>query len=100
MKWTITMHGFEYDVVHDIPFESQQVVYYAHKEKWWKKNSKWVVSVCVVTGVWGTNTYGVILDNDNHISECEFDKIFINKEDAIEFCIKKNEHTKVKVIGG
>ena len=100
MKWTITIkHSDGAERRHDIPFECRQIVYYAHKKKWWKKNSKWVVSVCVVTGMWATNTYGVVLEDGEHICECEFDRLFTTKEEAIEFCLKKNAHAKVKIYG-
>ena len=100
MEWTITMHELNGDREYAIPFGYNQVVYYAHKKKWWKKRSKWVVSVRVVTGVWAGSVYGVTLDNGEQIPFCDFDILFTNKEDAIEFCIKKNAHAKVKVYGG
>ena len=104
MEWTITVHTTDGDTEYSIPFECNQKVYYVHKKKWWKPRSKWVVSVCRVVGVWATNTYGVTLHDeehifDNHLDCSEFKYLFTNKEDAIEFCIKKNAHAKVKVYG-
>ena len=101
MEWVIEKRlGNSIEARFTIPFKVSQVVYYAHKKKWWKKNSKWVVSVCVVTGVWATNTYGVTLDNGDQIYYGDFDLLFTDKEEAIEYCIKKNAHAKVKVYGG
>lgn len=115
MEWTIKMHWLEhteYDghVVperneeYTVPFTCNQVVYYAHKKKWWKKNSKWVITKSRVVGVWATNTYGVeIRDSEhiygNHICESEFKYLFTDREEAIEFCLKKNAHAKVKIYG-
>lgn len=100
MSWTITMHELDGSKTYDIPFECRQVVYYAHKKKWWKRKSEWVVSVCVVTGMWVTGVYGVILDDNEYIPFCDFDQLFTDKEEAIEFCLKQNTYAKVKVYGG
>lgn len=102
MEWTITMHTLGGDHEYTVPFECRQVVYYAHKKKWWRKNSKWVVTVCVVTGVWagGLGIYGVTMDNGENVAMCHFDQLFTDREAAIEYCIKKNAHAKVKIYGG
>ena len=84
---------------HTIPFTCGEKVYYVHRKKWWKDNSPYVVMKSTVTGVWATNTVVIILGGDNHIAECEFGSIFLNKEEAIEYCIKKNDHRKVKIYG-
>lgn len=101
MEWTVTIGipGFDLEK-HTIPFHAKQVVYYVHQKKWWKKNSKWVISVCVVTGMWATNTYGVTLDNGEQVGHWAFNYLFTDKEEAIEYCIKKNAHAKVKIYGG
>lgn len=112
MEYTITMHragytdydGFvvlEKTETYTIPFKSGQIVYYANKKKWWKKKSKWVLDRCKVTGVWAGNfgIYGVTLDDDEQIAMCHFDKLFTDREEAIEYCIKKNTHAKVKIYG-
>lgn len=83
----------------EIPFASGGTVYYAHRKKWWKNNSPWVITKSCITGIWATNTVGVILDGSNHLCEAEFDRLFTNKEEAIEFCLKKNEYRKVKIYG-
>lgn len=98
MTWTITLHSTQEETC-TIPFESFQTVYYAHRKKWWDSKSKWVISKCKVTGIWATNTYGVTLSNEEHIAESEFDCLFTDKESAIEFCLKKNAHSKVKIYG-
>ena len=110
MEWTIKMHqpeSREYDgypvpektVEYTIPFEAGQTVYYAHKKKWWKKKSPWVITKTRVTGMWATNTYGVTLRTEEHLHESEFKYLFTNREEAIEFCLKKNAHSKVKIYG-
>jgi hypothetical protein len=81
----------------EIPFKRSANVWYVHKKKWWKRSSPYVITKCAVTGVWATNIVGVILDNDNHISEDEFDRLFTSRDEAIEYCIKKNEQQKVKI---
>jgi hypothetical protein len=93
----ITVERQEKEVT--IPFSCYEAVYYVHRKKWWKSNSLYVITKCRVTGAWATNMVGVILDNDNHVGEDEFDRIFTDKEAAIEYCIKKNEFRKVKIYG-
>lgn len=110
MKWIIKMITPEctaYDGVkeehkeidHEIPFDYFSEVYYVHRKKWWKTNSPFVITKSRVTGVWATNTFGVILSGENHVSEAEFNRIFTDREEAIEYCLKKNEHRKVKIYG-
>ena len=110
MKWIIkrvmpehtTWDGvyYEYQEIEtEIPFECCETVYYAHRKKWWKKNSPWVITKSEVIGVWATNTVGVTLKDNTHLCEDEFDRLFTNKEEAIEFCLKKDEHRKVKIYG-
>ena len=82
-----------------IPFAHNSKVYYVHSEKWWKRNSPYIVTKGTVTGVWATNTVGVILDFNNYVGEDEFDCIFTNKDDAVEYCLKKNSYRKVKIYG-
>ena len=115
MEWTIKIHYPE-RIEHDgnitpecteeytIPFKCSQIVYYAHKKKFWKKNSNWVLTKSRVVGVWATNTYGVeIIDNEhifgNRIDESQFKYLFTDRDEAIEFCLKKNAQTKVKIYG-
>ncbi len=83
----------------EIPFTCCETVYYVHRKKWWKKNSPWVITKSEVRSVWATNTVGVTLKDDTHLCEDEFGWLFTNKEEAIELCIKKNEHRKVKIYG-
>lgn len=99
MNWTITMHKLFTDEEHTIPFECGQVVYYAHKKRQWKKNSKWVLTKSTIVGVWATYAYGVTLENGTEICCVNFDELFTEREKAIEFCIKKNTHAKVKIYG-
>lgn len=99
MTWTITIRCEQCSETYTIPFECFQSVYYVHKKKWWKKNSKWVITKTRIVSAWATNTYGVTLNDNTHICENEFKYLFINRDDAIEFCLKKNTHTKVKIYG-
>ena len=99
MTWTITMESKQGSVIHTIPFELFQSVYYVHKKKWWKKNSKWVVTKTQIVSAWATNTYGVTLCDATHICEDEFKYLFTSRDDAIEFCLKKNSYAKVKIYG-
>jgi hypothetical protein len=110
MKWVIKRVVPEHttwDGVHveyqeaetEIPFDNGATVYYVHRKKWWKNRSPYIVTKSTVTGVWATNVVGVILGGANYISEHEFDRLFTDKETAIEFCLKKNEHRKVKIYG-
>jgi hypothetical protein len=99
MDWTLIMHHFYTDEKCNIPFSYGQVVYYAHPKKWWKENSKWILTRTNIIGLWATNTYGVTLGNNEQIHYSNFDKLFTNREAAIEYCIKKNTHAKVKIYG-
>lgn len=83
----------------EIPFDRGSTVYYVHRKKQWKNNSPYVITKYTVTGAWVTNVVGVILDGDTHVSEDAFGNLFTNKNDAIEFCLKKNIHRKVKIYG-
>ena len=83
----------------EIPFKCMETVYYVHRKKWWKKNSPWVITKSEVTGVWARNTVGVTLKDNTHLCEDEFGWLFKDIEEAIELCIKKNEHRKVKIYG-
>lgn len=110
MKWTVTMYTEKYidcdemmvqleknEKTFECPFECCQVVYYAYPEHRLFRRDKWVIRKSRITGIWATNIYGVILGNNEYIHEDLFDRLFINKEEAIEFCLKKNQQTKVKI---
>ena len=111
MEWTIKMHHperVEYDGYvtpeineeYTIPFTCGQSVYYAHKKKLWKKKSPWVVTACRVVGMWATYVaYGVTLDTNEQLCITDFKYLFKDREEAIDFCLKKNERNKVKVYG-
>jgi hypothetical protein len=83
----------------EIPFDMGADVYYVHRKNWTRRNSPYVITKSTVTGAWVTNTVGVILNGDNHVAEEEFDRLFVDREEAIEYCLKKNEHRKVKIYG-
>lgn len=82
-----------------IPFELQEDVWYVHRKRWWKRNSPFVITKSCITGMWATNIVGVSLSNGDHIVEDSFDRLFTDREEAIEYCLKKNEHRKVKIYG-
>ena len=83
----------------EIPFQCYETIYYVHRKNWCKKNSPWVITKSEVRGIWATNIVGVTLRDNTHLSEDEFDLLFKDKEEAIEFCLKKNEYRKVKIYG-
>ena len=83
----------------NIPFAYFETVYYVHRKKWWKKSSPWAITKSRISGVWATNMVGVILDTNEHVEEDRFDRLFTDREAAIEFCLKKNEYRKVKIYG-
>ena len=76
----------------DIPYESGEEVWYCYK-----KRKKYVVCKSQIYGIWATNIVGVILDNDWHITEDEFYRLFKDKNDAIDWCLKQNQRSTVKV---
>lgn len=111
MKWTVTMHTVEYAPDDDdnyvnkeektntfeCPFEYRQDVYYVFREKKPFRKERWVARRSEVVSVWATNMFGVCLDNNEHITQDMFNRLFEDREDAIEFCLKKNNQAKVKV---
>lgn len=110
MNWTIKLTVPEhttYDGIKiereerefEIPFRCSQPVWYVHHKNWIKKNSKWVITKSKVIGVWATNCVGVLLENNEHIEYDRFDRLFTDREAAVEFCLKKNEYRKVKIYG-
>ena len=108
MKWAIAMHTKEYTsydgVKHEAetklfkcPFEFRQVVYYVYKQERPFRKPRWVVRKDRISSVWATNIFGVRLEDGDCIDEKMFDRLFTDKEAAIEFCLKKNQHSKVKI---
>ena len=76
----------------EIPFGYFEKVWYCYK-----KRNKYVVLESRIKGVWATNIVGVMLDNNWNIDESEFDRIFKDKNDAIDWCLKQNQRGTVKV---
>ena len=109
MNWTVTMNskeytdydGFVYEAktkTFECPFEYRQDVYYVYPKERLFRKAKWVILKTKISSVWATNCFGVCLEYDNnHIPEDWFHRLFTDKEAAIEFCLKKNEHSKVKI---
>lgn len=96
MKWSITIKSRNCTKEYEIPFTPMQTVYYVHKKKWCKK---WVITKTSITGIWIQHECGVILRNDVYLLESGFQYLFTDREEAIDFCIKKNAHSKVKIYG-
>ena len=98
MEWKITFinsnSGVETE--HDIPFELGQTVYYCKR-----KRNKYAVYKRVVESMFAANSYGIRLSNEafkhEYVLAYDFDKIFDNKQDAIRFCIERNQQLKIKV---
>lgn len=78
----------------EIPFDFFEEVWYCYK-----KRKRYVVRKSFISGIWATNIAGVTLDNGWQISESEFDMLFKNKDDAIDWCLKKNQRATVKIYG-
>ena len=104
MEWTVTMHipehtdydGHVYEektTTVKIPFACRQTVYYAYKRR-----KKWMLRKSEVIAIWATNMVGVELDNGEKIGDSSFDRLFTDKESAIDFCLRQNEKAKVKII--
>ena len=99
-EYHVGENGKEYEAKewhYDCPFECGQTVYYAYPQFRLFRKRRWVVRKSEIRGIWATNTYGVILDNNHHIDQSEFDMLFEDIEDAIEFCLKKNRQYNVKI---
>ena len=88
-----------YEKEYTIPFELQEDVWYVHKKNWLRRRSPYVITKSRITGMWATNMVGVILNNNKYITEDSFDCLFTDRDLAIEYCLKKNEHQKVKIYG-
>lgn len=109
MNWTIKIvvpeHFDGCDVVeskesvYEIPFEYFSDVFYVHRKNSLRRNSPYVITKSRVTGAWATNMVGVILDDNAHVGENEFDRLFTDRELAIERCLKLNSYRKVKIYG-
>ena len=79
---------------YEFPFEFFETVWYCYK-----KRKKYVVLKTRISGIWATNCTGVTLDNGWHIDYDSFDRIFKDKNQAIDWCIEQNQRIKVKVYG-
>ena len=99
MAWTVLVKSDDCDDVttFECPFELFQLIYYVNKRERLFRKPEWVVESHRVTGVVITNTLNLYLDNKGYIDQSRFNRVFTNKEDAIEFCLKKNQQSKVKV---
>lgn len=102
MTYKIVMQQEEYDDFFghyeawskefDIPYKLRERVQHCRK-----KSNKYAVFESYVRGVWATNTVGVILDDDYHVEQDSFYKLFKDKDEAIDWCLKQNQRGKVKI---
>lgn len=76
----------------DIPYKLWEKVWYCYK-----KRKKYVVQENIITGVWATNTVGVTLNGGCSVEQDSFDRLFRNKNEAIDWCLKQNQRGTVKV---
>ena len=76
----------------DVPYKLTETVWYCYK-----RGRKYVVRESFIAGIWATNIAGVTLDNGWHIVENSFNRIFRDKNEAIDWCIKENQRSKIKV---
>jgi len=79
----------------EIPYNQWEDVWYCRK-----KFRRYIVEKVKIAGVWATNIVGVSLSNNHHVPQDKFDRLFRNKNDAIDWCIKQNQKSKVKVYEG
>ena len=76
----------------DIPYQYWEKVWYCYK-----KGKKYVVCETRIKGIWATNMVGVMLSNDWYIAEDDFYRLFKDKNEAIDWCLKQNQRGAVKV---
>lgn len=76
----------------NIPFQFYEKVWYCYRER-----KKYVVRKSRITGIWATNMVGVTLDNDDYVGESLFNRIFKNRTDAVDWCLKQNQKGTVKI---
>ena len=98
MKWKITFINTDTGFItyNIIPFEQGQTVYYCKR-----KRNRYAVYKSVVESMFAANNYGIRLRNDvfkhEYVLAYDFDKIFDNKQSAIDFCTERNQQLKTKV---
>ena len=100
MAYKVIIQSEEYDDMFghheawykEFPYKLNETVWYCYK-----RGRKYVVRESFITGIWATNIAGVTLDNGWHIVENSFNRIFRDKNEAIDWCIKENQRSKIKV---
>lgn len=102
MTYKIIFDKSEYDDIfgHHEAIHKEFNIPYKYREKVWycyKKRKKYVVKESTIAGIWATNIIGVTLDNNWHIAEDSFYRLFKNKNEAIDWCLKQNQRGKVKI---
>ena len=106
MKYTIVCETEEYydplagetiperEICFELPYAYNQEVWYAYK-----KGKKFILLHDRIASCWCTT--GVAGYDLKYSKRCvgndRFDRLFDNKNDAIDFCLKANERAKVKV---
>ena len=86
-----------YRVIFDSSVQEERVIPFENVWYCYKKGRKYVVRESEIRGIWATNIVGIILDNNWHISENEFNRLFKDKNKAIDWCVKQNQRGTVKV---
>ena len=86
-------HNAEYKEF-EIPYKLGEDVWYCYKR--WKK---WVVRESSIGSVWASNISGVRLLNGWCVSSYDYYRLFKDKNSAIDWCVKQNQRSKVKVYG-
>lgn len=102
MAYKVIMQSEEYDDIfghHEAYCKEFNIPYKLNEDVWYcyKRGKKYVVRETFITGIWATNIAGVALGNGWHVAEDRFNRIFRDKNEAIDWCIKENQRNKVKV---
>lgn len=84
---------------YEIPFSCGDTVYYVHRKDWQRVRSPFVITKSCITGIWATNAVGVILSGNTYVTQDEFERIFTDRDAAIDFCLEQNTRRKVKIYG-
>ena len=94
MEWKITFVNTNTGSItcNIIPFEQGQTVYYRKR-----KRNRYAVYKRIHESMWASSTYGIQLNDGEYICALDFDKLFKDRQDAIKFCIERNQQLKIKV---
>ena len=93
MDYQVTFNTLKEHETINIPYGFDCAIWYCYK-----RFKKYVVRESIVRGIWATNIVGITLDNNWKIPCDEFDRLFDDKNKAIDWCLKQNQRNTVKVI--